>query len=57
MAAPVFRESVFVWACVGLVGGCALAALAAWQRKFLLGLSEGFVRLPPSGKAVTICPG
>ena len=31
MAAPVFRESVFVWACVGLVGGCALAALAAWQ--------------------------
>ena len=31
MAAPVFRESAFVWACVGLVGGCALAALAAWQ--------------------------
>ena len=54
MAAPVFRESAFVWACVGLVGGCALAALAAWQRKFLLGLSEGFVRLPPSGKAVLV---
>ena len=54
MAAPVFRELAFVWACVGLVGGCALAALAAWQRKFLLGLSEGFVRLPPSGKAVLV---
>lgn len=31
MSAPLFREPAFVWACVGLVGGCALAALAAWQ--------------------------
>ncbi len=52
MVAPVFRESAFVWACVLMLSVCALAALAAWQRKFLLGLSEQFVRLPPSGKAV-----
>ena len=31
MSAPLFREPAFVWVCVGLVGGCALAALAAWQ--------------------------
>ena len=52
MVAPVSRESAFVWACVLMLSVCALAALAAWQRKFLLGLSEQFVRLPPSAKAV-----
>ena len=52
MVAPVFREPAFVWACVALTGVCALAALAVWQRKFLLGLSEQLIRLPPSGKAV-----
>ena len=54
MAAPVFRELVFVWACVALMVGCALAALAVRQRQFLLGLSERFVRLPPSTKAVIV---
>ena len=54
MVAPVFRESVFVLVCVALMGGCALAALAAWQGKFLLGLSERFVKLPPSTKAVIV---
>ena len=54
MVAPVFRESAFVWACIALMGGCALAALAVRQRKFLLGLSERFVKLPPSSKAVIV---
>ena len=54
MVAPVFRESVFVWACVALMGGCALAMLAIRQRTFLLGLTERFVRLPPSSKAVIV---
>ena len=31
---------------------CALAVLVLRHQKFLLGLSEQFVRLPPSGKAV-----
>ena len=54
MVAPVFREPAFVWACAALTGVCALAALAVWQRKFLLGLSEQLIRLPPSGKAVLV---
>ena len=54
MVAPVFRELAFVWACVALMGGCALAALVVRQRKFLLGLSEGFVKMPPSTKAVIV---
>ena len=54
MVAPVFREPAFVWACVALMGGCALAALALWQRRFLLGCLERFVRLPPSSKAVIV---
>ena len=54
MVAPVFREPAFVWACAALTGVCALAALAVWQRKFLLGLSEQLIRLPPSGKAVIV---
>ena len=52
MVAPVFRESAFVWACVALMGGCVLAALVVRQRKFLMGLSEEFIKLPPSAKAV-----
>ena len=54
MVAPFFRELAFVLACVALMGGCALAALAIWQRRFLLGLLERFVRLPPSTKAVLV---
>ena len=54
MVAPVFRELAFVWACVALMGGCALAALVVRQRKFLLGLSEQFVKMPPSTKAVIV---
>ncbi len=54
MVAPVFRDQAFVWACIALMGGCALAALMLRQRKFLLGLSERFVRLPPSAKAVIV---
>ena len=54
MVAPVFREPAFVWACVLLASVCALAALAVWQRKFLLGLSERFFKLPPSSKAVIV---
>ena len=52
MVAPVLRESAFVWACVALVGGCLAVAVAVWARKFLRELSEQFIRLPPSGKAV-----
>ena len=54
MVAPVFREPAFVWACVALMGGCALVALVVRQRKFLLGISEQFARLPPSTKAVIV---
>ncbi len=54
MVAPFFRESAFVWACIALMGGCALTALMLRQRKFLLGLSERFVKLPPSTKAVIV---
>ena len=54
MVAPVFRESAFVWACASLVGGFALAALVVWQRWLLLELSERFVKLPPSTKAVIV---
>ena len=54
MVAPVFRGLAFVWACVALMGGCALAALVVRQRKFLLGLSEQFVKMPPSTKAVIV---
>ena len=52
MVAPVLRESAFVWTCVALMGGCAFAAFVVQQRMFLLGISEQFIRLPPSGKAV-----
>ena len=34
------------------MGGCVLAALVVRQRKFLMGLSEEFIKLPPSAKAV-----
>ena len=54
MVAPVFRESAFVWVCASMLGVCVLAALVLWQRRFLLGLSERFVRLPPSTKAVIV---
>ena len=52
MVAPVFREIAFVWACVALAGGCLTVAVAVWARHFLRELSEQFIRLPPSGKAV-----
>ena len=53
-AAPIFREPALVWACVALMCVCALAALAVWQRKFLLGLSERFLSLSPSSKAALV---
>ncbi len=49
--AEIFRTPYFVWACVALAGGCLAAATAVCARKFLLGLLEQFVRLPPSSKA------
>ena len=52
MVAPVFRESAFVWACVVLVGGCLTVAVAVRTRHFLRELSEQFISLPPSAKAV-----
>ena len=52
MVAPVFREVAFIWACVALAGGCLAVAVAVRARKFLHELSEQFIRLPPSGKAV-----
>ena len=52
MVAPVLREPAFVWSCVALAGGCLAAAVAVRARKFLRELSEQFIRLPPSGKAV-----
>ena len=52
MVAPVFRESAFVWACVTLESGCLTVAVAVWARHFLRKLSEQFIRLPPSAKAV-----
>ena len=52
MVTPVFRESAFVLACVALAGGCLTVAIAVWARHFLRELSEPFIRLPPSGKAV-----
>ena len=52
MVAPVFREPAFVWACGALTGGCLAVPVAVWARHFLRELSEPFIRLPPSGKAV-----
>ena len=52
MVAPVFRESALVWVCVALTGGCLAVAVAVWARHFLRELSEQFIRLPPSAKAV-----
>ena len=52
MVAPVFRESAFVWLCVALTGGCLAVAVAVWARKFLREVSEQFIRLSPSAKAV-----
>ena len=52
MVAPVLREPALVWSCVALAGGCLAAAVAVRARKFLRELSEQFIRLPPSGKAV-----
>ena len=52
MVAPVFRESALVWACVALTGGCLAVAVAVWARHFLHEVSEQFIKLPPSAKAV-----
>ena len=54
MVAPIFQESAFVWACVTLAGGCLAVAVAVRTRHFLHELSEQFIRLPPSGKAVFV---
>ena len=54
MVAPVFRESVFVWTCVALMGGCALVAFAWMSRKPLLGLMEQFLRLSPFQKTFAV---
>ncbi len=52
MVAPVFRAPVFIWACVALVSGCLAVAVAVRARHFLHELSEQFISLPPSAKAV-----
>ena len=52
MVAPVFREPTFIWACAALTGGCLTVAVAVRARHFLREVSEQFIRLPPSGKAV-----
>ena len=52
--AEIFRAPCFVWACVALAGGCLAAAAAVCAREFLFGLSERFVKLPPSTKAVIV---
>ena len=52
MVAPVLRESAFVWLCVVFAGGCLAVAVAVRARHFLHELSEQFISLPPSGKAV-----
>ena len=54
MVAPVFREPAFVWVCALLGIGCVLVALVLRHKKFLLGLLEQFIRLPPSAKAVLV---
>ena len=52
MVAPVFRESALVWVCVALTGGCLAVAVAVWARHLLHEVSEQFIKLPPSAKAV-----
>ena len=54
MVAPVLREPAFIWACAALAGGCLVVAVAVRARHFLRELSEQFIRLPPSGKAVLV---
>lgn len=54
MVAPLFRESAFVWACIALMGGCALTALVWMSRKPLLGLMEEFLRLSPFQKTFAV---
>ena len=54
MVAPVLRESAFVLACAALAGGCLAVAVAVWARHFLRELSEQFIRLPPTSKAVLV---
>ena len=54
VVAPIFQESAFVWACVALAGGCLAVALAVRARHFLRELSEPFIRLPPTSKAVLV---
>ncbi len=43
-----------MWACAVLAGGCLAAAGVLRMRKFLLGLSERFARLPSFSKAVIV---
>ena len=43
-----------MWACAVLAGGCLAAAGVLRTRKFLLGLSERFARLPSFSKAVIV---
>ena len=54
MVAPVFRESAFVWACVTLESGCLTVAVAVRARHFLREVSEQFIRLPSTSKAVLV---
>ena len=54
VVAPIFQESAFVWLCAALAGGCLVVAVAVRARHFLRELSERFIRLPPSGKAVLV---
>ena len=54
MVAPVLRESAFVWLCVVFAGGCLAVAVAVRARHFLRELSEQFISLPPTSKAVLV---
>ena len=54
MVAPVLRESAFVWLCVVFAGGCLAVAVAVRARHFLHELSEQFISLPPTSKAVLV---
>ena len=54
MVAPVFREPTFIWACAALTGGCLTVAVAVRARHFLREVSEQFIRLPSTSKAVLV---
>ena len=54
VVATIFQESAFVWLCSALAGGCLAVAVAVRTRKFLRELSEQFIRLPPTSKAILV---